>query len=126
MACQFLEVLDFADLIHLIDDPVQYGFDLGVRLFLKEGALAFEPALVSQKFFLVESGDLLFLYFCGFHEGRNISLHCVSLQASFSVSRSLPADSRGLRWLSSLVLQRSRGCLSFLACTDPQSSDSLR
>ena len=53
MACQFLEVLDFADLIHLIDDPVQYGFNFLVRLFLKERALAFEPALVAQKLFFV-------------------------------------------------------------------------
>jgi hypothetical protein len=29
---------------------------------------------VAQKLLFVESGDLLFLAFCNFHEGRNITL----------------------------------------------------
>jgi len=74
MACQFFEVLDLADLIHLIDDPVQYGFNLLVCLFLKERALAFQPTLVPQEFFFVESGDLLFFARREFHDGRTITL----------------------------------------------------
>jgi hypothetical protein len=83
VACQFLEVFDFADLIHFINDPIQNGFDLLVGFLLKERALALQPAFVPQKFLFIEGGDLLFLSFCDFHEGRNITLYHVSLQASF-------------------------------------------
>jgi hypothetical protein len=75
MACQFFEVLDFADLIHLIDDAVQDRLDLLVGFLLEERPLTLETALVAQKFFFVESRDLFLLTFCEFHEGRNITPH---------------------------------------------------
>ena len=73
VARQFLEVFDLADLVHFIDDAVQDGLDLLIGFLLKESPLAFQPALVAEKLFLVEIGDLSFFAFCDFHEGRTIT-----------------------------------------------------
>jgi hypothetical protein len=43
---EFLEILDFANLVHLVDDSIQDRFNFLVRLLLKERPLAFQPALV--------------------------------------------------------------------------------
>ena len=76
VARQFLEVFDLADLVHFIDDAVQDGLDLLIGFLLKESPLAFQPALVAKKLFLVEIGDLSFFAFCDFHEGRTITPNC--------------------------------------------------
>jgi hypothetical protein len=80
---QFLEVLDLADLLHLIDDPIQNRLDLLVRLFLEERPLAFQSTLMAKEFFLIEGRDLSFSTLCDSHEGRTITPDHVSLQASF-------------------------------------------
>ena len=51
MAGEFLEVLDLADLVHFFENLIQDRLDFLVRLLLKERPLAFQAALVAQKFF---------------------------------------------------------------------------
>src|SRR5207237_5692272 len=64
-----------ANLIHLIEDAVQDRLDFFVRLLLKEWALAFEPSLVTQEFFLIEIGNLSFFALFDFHEAGTITPH---------------------------------------------------
>jgi hypothetical protein len=52
VACEFFEVLNLADAIHLVDDFIEYGFDFFVRLFCKKRTLALESALMPEKFLL--------------------------------------------------------------------------
>jgi hypothetical protein len=74
MARQFFEVFDFADFIHLVDDSIQDGLNLLVRLFLKERPLPFQPTFMAEKFLLIECGDVSFSCLRNFHEGRTITL----------------------------------------------------
>ena len=83
MAREFLEILNLADFVHFINDSIQDRLDLFISFLLEERPLAFEPALVPQELFLVEIRDLFLSSLWCFHEGRNITPHRVSLQASF-------------------------------------------
>jgi hypothetical protein len=64
LAGEFLEILYFADLIHLIDDSIQDGLDVFIRLFLEEWSLAFQARLMAEKLFLVKGRDLPFSTLC--------------------------------------------------------------
>jgi hypothetical protein len=83
VAGKFFEILDLADLVHFIDNSIQYGLDLLVCFLLKERPLAFQPALMPEKFLLVKGRDLFLSALCTCHEGRTITPHRVSLQVSF-------------------------------------------
>jgi hypothetical protein len=83
VAREFFEVFDFADFFHLINNAIQHGLDFFVGLFLEERTLAFQAAFVPKELFLVKIRDLFFSSLWYFHEGRNITPHRVSLQASF-------------------------------------------
>jgi hypothetical protein len=54
VACEFFEVFDLADAIHLVDDFIEHGFDFFVRLFREERPLAFEPTFMPEKFLTIE------------------------------------------------------------------------
>jgi hypothetical protein len=83
VAREFFEVFNLADFFHLIDDAIQNRLDFFVGLFLEERPLAFQSAFVPKELFLVKICDLFFSSLWYFHEGRNITPHRVSLQASF-------------------------------------------
>jgi hypothetical protein len=87
VARQFLEVLDFADFVHLVDDAVQHRLDFLVRFFLKERPLEFQPALVPEEFFLIKIRDALSFLAFEFHEGRDYNSKLFQ-PASFFRSRS--------------------------------------
>ena len=75
VAGQFFEILDLADLVHLIDDSIDDGLDFFVGFLLEERALAFQPRFVPQELLFVKRGDVSFSAFGRYcHEGRNISL----------------------------------------------------
>jgi hypothetical protein len=54
VACEFLEVFDLADAVHLVDDLVEHGFDFFVRLFGEKRTLAFEATFMPEKFLAIE------------------------------------------------------------------------
>ena len=93
VACKFFEVLDLADAIHLFDDFIEDGFDFFVRLFREKRALAFEAALVPQKFLSIEIGDVFPSSFFSFHifsAGWNAHTHWVrNIQLSCSTDKFL-------------------------------------
>ena len=58
MACEFFEVLNLADAIHLVDDFIEYGFNFFVRLFREKRTLEFEAALMAKKLLTIEIRDV--------------------------------------------------------------------
>jgi hypothetical protein len=83
VACKFLEILHLADFVHFINNSIQNGLDLLVRLFLKKRTLALQPGLVPEKLFLIKGGDVPFSALSYCHEGTEYNSPMFSLQASF-------------------------------------------
>jgi hypothetical protein len=61
VAGEFFEILDLADLVHLIDDSIDDGLDFFVGFLLEERALAFQPRFVPQELLFVNEAMCLFL-----------------------------------------------------------------
>jgi len=71
MAGEFLEVFDFADPFHFIDDSIKDRLDFLVRLLLKERPLALQAALMAQEFFFVKIRDPLSFSLFDSHKVRH-------------------------------------------------------